>query len=127
MISANDGTRLPRWAVAGAVSALALVPCWWQSRIKAGDLSSHAYNAWLAELIGRCEGEGVHIVFQPTNVLLDFLLGHMFRVFGPGAAQRIAVSAAVLVFVWGAFALFRAMARRSPWFLLPVLLMLAYG
>ncbi|MFB3826735.1 MAG: hypothetical protein ACE15B_08190 [Bryobacteraceae bacterium] len=127
MIADNRGTRLPRWVLAGAVSALALAPCWWQSRIQAGDLSSHVYNAWLAELIARGEVEGLHLVFQPTNVLFDLLLGCLFRILGAGAAQRIAVSAAVLVFLWGAFALFRAVARRSPWFLLPVLLMLAYG
>jgi len=34
-----------------AISALMVVPCWWHRRIEAGDLASHVYNAWLAQLI----------------------------------------------------------------------------
>ena len=34
-----------------AISALLVVPCWWHRRIEAGDLASHVYNAWLAQLI----------------------------------------------------------------------------
>ena len=31
------------------ISAAILIPCFWHSRIVAGDLGSHAYNAWLAQ------------------------------------------------------------------------------
>ncbi|MGO9231695.1 MAG: hypothetical protein ACLQKA_21095, partial [Bryobacteraceae bacterium] len=46
------------WARYVLASAVLLVPCFWQSRIQAGDLGSHIYNAWLAELIrqGRAPG-----------------------------------------------------------------------
>ena len=37
------------------VSLLLLAPCYWQSRVQAGDLSSHIYNAWLAQSIERGE------------------------------------------------------------------------
>ena len=42
--------RAPRWLYAG-LSVLLLSPCYWQPRLQAGDLSSHIYNAWLAQLI----------------------------------------------------------------------------
>jgi len=34
-----------------ALSLLVLAPCFWHSRIQAGDLSSHVYNAWLTGLL----------------------------------------------------------------------------
>jgi len=34
-----------------ALSFLMLAPVYWQPRVQAGDLSSHIYNAWLAQLI----------------------------------------------------------------------------
>jgi hypothetical protein len=37
----------------------------------AGDLSSHLYNAWLAELIGQGRAPGLVIVEQHTNVLFE--------------------------------------------------------
>jgi hypothetical protein len=48
-------------------------------------------------------------------------------VVGPEAAQRIAVSLAVLTFVWGAFAYVSMVSGRRPWHLLPCIAMLAYG
>jgi len=30
------------------VALLLLVPCFWKPHIRAGDLPSHLYNAWLA-------------------------------------------------------------------------------
>lgn len=104
-----------------------LIPCYWQSRIQAGDLSSHIYNSWLAQLIESGRAEGLTIVRQTTNVLFDLLLSGFFKLFGPGAAQRISVSIAVLTFVWGAFAFIAAAAGRRPWHLLPSIAILAYG
>lgn len=103
-----------------------LVPCFWLPRIEAGDLSSHAYNAWLAELIARGQAPGLHIESQWTNRLFDLLLSALWGL-GPNAAQRIAVSIAVLLFFWGAFAFVRKTARREPWELVPILAMLSYG
>src|SRR5262249_52931433 len=102
-------------------------PCYWQPRIQAGDLSSHIYNAWLAQLIESGRTQGLIIVSQTTNLLFDLLLGGLFRLLGPEPAQRIAVSVAVLVFVWGAFVFASVVAGKRSWYLMPCLAMLAYG
>jgi len=109
-----------------AASAAVLIPCFWQARIQAGDLGSHVYNAWLAQLIAKGQAPGLGVMGQTTNVVFDLLLGWLLRAFGPAAAQRIAVSLAVLVFFWGAFAFVAAVSRR-PWPVAPVLAALAYG
>jgi len=112
-------------------TVLLLVPCFWQSRIQAGDLSSHIYNAWLAQLIEHGQAPGLTLARQSNNVLFDLMLSGLMRAWGAAAAQRIAVSMAVLVFFWGAFAFVwsssRPQARRAPWQLAPCLAMLAYG
>lgn len=113
------------------VSLLLLVPCFWQPRIQAGDLSSHIYNAWLAQLIERGQAPGLTLAKQSNNVLFDLILSGLMRPFGAAAAQRIAVSGAVLVFFWSAFAYVwsssRRQPRRAPWQIAPCLAMLAYG
>jgi hypothetical protein len=109
------------------VSLLLLAPCYWQPRIQAGDLSSHIYNAWLAQLIETGHVDGLMIVRQTTNVLFDLILSGLFQLAGPEPAQRVAVSICVLVFVWGAFAFISAASEKRPWHLLPCLAMLAYG
>jgi hypothetical protein len=106
---------------------MALAPCFWQERLQAGDLSSHIYNTWLAQAIGYAPATGLSIASQNTNVLFDLLLSALFRIFGPDAAQRGAVSLAVLVVLWGSFSFVTAVSGRKPWTLLPCLLMLAYG
>ena len=103
------------------------MPCFWQSRLQAGDLSSHIYNAWLAQLIEAGRAPGLSIVFQTTNVLFDIILRALFEVFGPAAAQRISVSLAVLTFVWGAFAFASKVSGRQNWTLLPFIAIVAYG
>lgn len=108
-------------------SLLLLVPCFWQSRIQAGDLSSHIYNAWLAQQIRNGQAPGLTLATQTTNVLFDLLLEGLLRAAGAGAAQRIAVSLAVLAFVWGAFAFISAAAGRRAWNMLPAIALLAYG
>src|SRR6267378_3033666 len=100
------------------LSILLLVPCFWQSRLQAGDLSSHIYNAWLAQLIESGRVPSLSIVFQSTNVLFDVILSALFKIFGAAAAQRISVSAAVLIFVWGAFAFASKVSGSRCWTLL---------
>lgn len=116
-----------RWAGALAASALLLAPCWWQPRIQAGDLSSHLYNAWLAQRIEAGGLDGLTLVPQHTNILFDLILGALLRLCGAQWAQRIAVSLAVLVFFWGAYAFVARVSGARPKHLLPVLAMLAYG
>jgi hypothetical protein len=117
--------------IGGAVlsSLLLLLPCFWQSRIQAGDLSSHVYNAWLAQLIERGQAPGLTLVRQSNNVLFDLMLSSFMRVLGAGAAQRLAVSLAVLVFFWGSFLFVWSWSRRNiaPWQLAPCFAILAYG
>ena len=115
------------WLQALMTSAGLLIPCFWHRRIEAGDLGSHVYNAWLAQLIERGQAPGLYLAGQWNNVLFDWLLQHLGDGLGLGAAQRISVSLCVLIFFWGAFSLIAAVSRRAPWSLLPCLFMLAYG
>src|ERR1017187_1639011 len=115
-----------KWIYA-LVSLLFLIPCYWQPRIQAGDLASHIYNSWLSQLIESGRLQGLVMVRQTTNILFDLILSGLFKVVGPEAAQRIAVSLAVLTFAWGAFAFIGAVGGRRPWHLLPSIGMLAYG
>jgi hypothetical protein len=108
-------------------SVMLLIPCYWQSRLQLGDLSSHIYNAWLAQLIESGRAPGLAIVPQTTNVLFDLMLSGLFKTLGAEAAQRISVSLAVLTFVWGAFAFVSVVAGRRAWSLVPAIAMLAYG
>ena len=109
------------------VSVVLLIPCFWHSHIQAGDLASHVYNAWLAQLIGEGKAPGLYTVSQWQNVLFDSMLLNLGNRFGFGAAEKIAVSACVLVFFWGVFTLITVATRKRPWPLLPGLAMLAYG
>jgi len=108
-------------------SLLVLAPVYWQPRVQAGDLSSHIYNAWLTQLIETGRTQGLVVVRQSTNILFDLMLGSLFRVAGAEFAQRVSVSIAVLVFVWGAFRFVSVVGGRRAWHLLPCIAMLAYG
>jgi hypothetical protein len=110
-----------------AISALMVVPCWWHRRIEAGDLASHVYNAWLAELVEKGQAPGLYIARQWNNILFDVALLRIASLFGLAAAQKIVVSACVLIFFWGVFAFIRTVTERPPWFLVPCIAMLAYG
>jgi hypothetical protein len=109
------------------LSALLLVPCFWHSRIQAGDLGSHIYNAWLAQLIEHHQINGLILVRQWDNILFDAILLHLGNVFGFVAAEKIAVSLAVLIFFWGCFSFLAEVSGRPPWNLVPFLFVLAYG
>src|ERR1700679_255382 len=52
-------------------SLLVLLPCYWQARIQAGDLSSHIYNSWLAQLIDAGNLPGLVLAPQATNILFN--------------------------------------------------------
>jgi hypothetical protein len=114
-------------AVVVIVSLLMVVPCWWHRRIEAGDLASHVYNAWLAQLIEKGQAPGLYIAKQWNNVLFDVVLLRVANVIGFAAAQKVVVSICVLVFFGGVFAFIRTVTERPPWFLAPCIAMLAYG
>ncbi len=115
------------WLKIIVLSGLALVPCFWHREIAAGDLGSHLYNAWLAQLIERGQITGLKIASQWNNVLFDWLLAGLGKTFSLYAAEKIAVATAVLIFFWGTFAFTWALAGRVSWSAVPCLLMLTYG
>src|SRR5437879_1922812 len=110
-----------------AISALILVPCWWHRHIEAGDLASHTYNAWLAQLIERGQAPGLYFAPRWNNILVDIALQRLGTAVGFAAAGRITVATCALIFFWGAFALISVASRRPPWFLVPAIAMIAYG
>lgn len=120
-------TMRDHWAKLTAISAVAIIPCFWHPHIEAGDLGSHVYNAWLVQLIQKGQAPGLWIARQWSNILFDLLLSNLGSVFGLRVAEKIAVALAVLILFWGAFALIAAATRRAPWRLTPVLAMITYG
>jgi len=115
------------WIRVCVSSAILLIPCFWHRHIEAGDLASHTYNAWLTQLIDRGQAPGLWLARQWNNIFFDILLVRLANLFGLNLAEKIAVSLAVLIFFWGSFALVGVMAKRIPWFLVPCLMIFAYG
>src|ERR1700724_1322715 len=115
---ARQFVRTQKWLIL-AVSFAMIGPCLWHRRIEAGDLGSHVYNAWLAQLIERGQAPGLYLARQWNNLLFDFLLSKLGNLFGLAAAQKILVPLCALIFFWGAFALIADVSQRPPWFLVP--------
>lgn len=115
------------WRRMAAISGLVLIPCVWHREIEADDLGSHVYNAWLVQLIERGQVHGLWVDHRWNNVLFDYLLSAFGSFLSLHAAERIAVSIAVLIFFWGIFTFVCAAARRAPWYLVPALAMISYG
>jgi hypothetical protein len=109
------------------ISAIVLVPCFWHRQIFAADMGSHLYNAWLVQLIERDQVHGLSIARRWNNVLFDYLLSGLAKLFSFNAVEKIAVSLVVLTFFWGVFALVCAATRRAPWFILPCIALGTYG
>jgi hypothetical protein len=118
--------RPKKWVIL-AVSIAIILPCLWHRRIEAGDLGSHVYNAWLAQLIEKGQAPGLYLVHQWNNVLFDWMLLHAANTVGFAAAGKIVVSFCVMIFFWGVFAFVAAASGRPPWFLTACIAMLAYG
>ena len=115
------------WLVIIAISFMLLIPCFWHHHIEAGDLGSHLYNAWLAQLIERGQAPGLWIANQHFNILFDLLVSGLARFFNFTAAEKMAVSICVLIFFWGVFAFASSISRRPAWRLIPLLAIIAYG
>src|SRR5258705_5657972 len=71
------------------VSAAILIPCFWQRHIQAGDLASHVYNAWLAQLVETGKAPGVYTVWQGKELRLCFPLVELGETFRSGVAGKI--------------------------------------
>lgn len=115
------------WLRILGISAWVVVPCFWHQNIEAGDLSSHTYNAWLAQLIQRGQAPGLWLARQSSNILLDLALVHLGNLVGLRAAEKITVACSALVFFWGAFVFISASMKRVPWFVAPCIAMFTYG
>jgi hypothetical protein len=118
--------REKKWIIL-VLSIAVIVPCLWHPHIEAGDLASHVYNAWLAQLIAKGQAPGLYFVRQWDNVLVDWMLLHTANLLGFAASEKIVTSLCVLIFFWGVFAFVAAMSGQPPWFLAPCIAMLAYG
>jgi hypothetical protein len=116
-----------RFWLALLASLLLVTPCVWHRRIEAGDLGSHTYNAWLAQLIEKGQAPGLLTVRQWDNVLVDLALFRATRTFGFAAGEKIVVAACALLFFWSVFAFVAAVSGRAPWLLAPAIAMLSYG
>lgn len=109
------------------LSGCLLIPCFWHRHIQAGDLGSHSYNAWLAQLVERGEAPGLYLARQWQNVLFDYVLFYLIKLAGFALGEKLAVSLCVLIFFWGVFAFFRSATHRAPWLLSPLIAMICYG
>lgn len=118
--------RAYAWRVFG-LSAIVLVPCVWNRHIEAGDLGSHVYNAWLAQLIERGQAPGLFLQHQLNNILFDVLMLHIANVAGFALAEKLVVGTFALIFFWGVFAFITAATGKPPWMLTPCVAMLAYS
>jgi hypothetical protein len=103
------------------------VPCVWQQHIQANDLSSHLYNAWLANRAAAGDLKGIYVVSQYSNIFFDVLLSWLLKSFSVIVTERIAVILSVQIFFWGCFALASAVSGRAAWRIAPFLGLLAYG
>ena len=110
-----------------AVSAVVIIPCFWQRHIEAGDLPSHTFNAWLATLIQQGRAAGLYLAPRWHNILFDLLLLYSAKLLGFAAGPKIVVAISVVIFFWGVFSFIAAASERQPWLLTPCILMLAYG
>jgi hypothetical protein len=99
----------------------------WQEHIQAVDLPSHLYNAWLANYLRAHPVPGLALVPQTTNILFDFILQALLRIFSLNITERIAVGLAVLVFFWSSFAFVTVVNAKRCWAVMPCLAMLAFG
>jgi len=126
-LPAAEFTGFSERLLMAAICIVLLVPCFWQPRLIAGNLSSHSYNAWLAGEIRAGRAPGLEIVTVWTNVLTDWALQALASSVGSSLAAQIVAGSAVLVFFWGAFFLLNVTSGRRPWILCPILAILSYG
>ena len=116
-----------RWGPYAAASLTVLLPCFWQRTLFGGDLGSHVYNAWLTTVVEAGKAPGLHVVHPWTNVVFDDLLSGLMRFCSVGAAEHLASALAVQAFFWSAFWAVHVISGKMPWFLAPLIGVLAYG
>lgn len=109
------------------VSALLVVPCFWQAHLECVDLGSHTYTAWISSLIAAGKAPGLYLAHSSTNVLFDWLLAASCAIFGYDGGGKVAAAVCVLLFFWGALALVGALTGNKDRYLAIPTAMLAYG
>src|SRR3954469_18850928 len=97
LIKPGDKALILRAVAYLGASLICLVPCFWQTRIQASDLSSHLYNAWLANLISQNQLAGLHLVRLWDNIEFDVVLATLLPILGLNWTTRLVVGAAVLL------------------------------
>jgi hypothetical protein len=115
------------WPLRTVISAALVIPCFWRPIVSSGDLQSHLYNAWLANLIRDGKVQGLWISHQSTNFVVDLLLSRLLRVFGVSGVERVVTAVLVLLFFWGGFQFICAVRGRSAYWVAPWLAILSYG
>src|SRR5690349_17260672 len=106
------------------LALLVSIPSIWQLHIQADDLSSHLYNAWLANQVSVGQLPGLYLARQFTNVFFDHLLSLLLKTGSVVLAEHAAVLVAVQIFFWGCFTFVTTAAGRRAWAAAPLLLML---
>src|SRR5439155_2441253 len=94
------------------LSVVLVIPCVWHRHIEAGDLASHVYNAWLAQLIEKGQAPGLYNAKQWNDVLFDVALLRLANIMDIGESQKIVVSVWSLFFLWWVFAFVAAVSDR---------------
>lgn len=108
-------------------SLLVVLPCFWNARVQAGDLASHTYNIWLADLVRAGHLPGLYLADIRTNILFDLIEERAIHALGYEYGEKLAIAFAVLIFFWGAFSWIRAVTKASAWPIAPLLAMFTYG
>ncbi|HYL34534.1 MAG TPA: hypothetical protein VEV17_01330 [Bryobacteraceae bacterium] len=119
--------RIRKLAPYFLAAALLSIPCVWQRHIQANDLSSHLYNAWLANQAAAGQLQGLYVVPQRSNVLFDLMLSWLLKSGSVALTERVAVLTAVQIFFWCCFALVSVVAGRPAWRVALFLVFLTYG
>ena len=127
LIKPGDKALILRAVAYLGASLICLVPCFWQTRIQASDLSSHLYNAWLANLISQNQLAGLHLVRLWDNIEFDVVLATLLPILGLNWTTRLVVGAAVLLVFWSAFVFVRTLSGSEPWAITPWLVAFTYG
>lgn len=117
-----------RWTIFLLVSTIVLIPCLWHRHIEAGDLGSHEYISWIANMVAQGRVPGLFIAHhQWNNIVVDFGLSWLGPLLGYAVAAKIVVSGCALTFFWGAFVFIAASTRRVPWAVSPAIAIVTYG
>ncbi len=125
-VTRSPESRL-RSASAVILSLLVIIPCFWHTHLEAGDLGSHTYNAWLAELVKQGRAPGLVLHAQSFNILFDSLLSISCKLLGFAIGEKIAAAVAVLIFFWGTYSFVAVHTQARSYVTAALLAVATYG